>query len=213
MKPDLALIERWLAGRSLARGLALPVHCAGGLRVDVDHAAELRRHVFVDAGPALQACAAQVREPLVFLKAAVEPAAMRAALPDRWKIEARAYLMQGPSAMDGKAALPAGYRIDVEAEHGGQLVRIVHGSGATAASGRMAMHAGCAVFDQIVTEAEHRRRGLASVVMHTLDGLAARAGSTERLLVATEDGRALYERLGWQVLAPWATAVLPGAEP
>jgi predicted component of type VI protein secretion system len=32
---------------------------------------------------------------------------------------------------------------------------------------------------------------------------------TERLLVATEAGRNLYSSLGWQLVAPWATAVLP----
>ena len=70
------------------------------------------------------------------------------------------------------------------------------------------MHAGSAVFDQIVTDEGHRRLGLGTVVMVKLDALAEKSGVTERLLVATEAGRALYERLGWSVLAPWSTAVL-----
>lgn len=45
--------------------------------------------------------------------------------------------------------------------------------------------------------------------MFALDALAEQAGVSERLLVATEAGRALYIRLGWLVLAPYSTAVLP----
>jgi hypothetical protein len=45
--------------------------------------------------------------------------------------------------------------------------------------------------------------------MHALDSIAIRASASERLLVATDNGRALYSRLGWQMLAPWSTAVLP----
>lgn len=211
MKPyvDIALIERWLTGRSLARGLPLPVHQGGGLRVDADSPGEVRRHVFVDAGAALQECASKIHAPYIFLKAAVEPEVMRAALSPHWKVEGPAYLMRGPATMTGEAELPPAYRIALESEHGGQVAKVVHASGQTAAAGRIALHAGCAVFDQIVTEDGHRRLGLGTLVMLTLDTLAERAGVTERLLVATEDGRALYQRLGWRVASPWSTATLP----
>jgi GNAT superfamily N-acetyltransferase len=204
---DFALIERWLTGRSLARGLPLPIHDGGGLRVEVGSPVELRRHVFLDAGAALQVCAAQVNASNIFLKAAVAPELMRAALAPHWYIDNPGYLMCGPPRMTGNAELPPGYRITVETEHGGQIVRVFNASGELAAAGRVSLHAGCAVFDQIVTEEKHRRLGLGTIVMHTLDALAEKAGVTERLLVATEVGRSLYERLGWQVLAPWSTAV------
>jgi GNAT superfamily N-acetyltransferase len=204
---DLALIERWLTGWSLARGLPLPIQDAGGLRVEVGRPIELRRHVFRDAGTALQNCAAQIKAPNIFLKATVAPDAMRAALAPHWTIDDPGYLMCGPERIRGNANLPHGYRITVETEHGGQLVRVLDASGELAAAGRVSLHAGCAVFDQIATEERHRRLGLGTLVMHTLDALAERAGVTERLLVATEAGRSLYEHLGWQVLAPWTTAV------
>ncbi len=35
------------------------------------------------------------------------------------------------------------------------------------------------------------------------------SATTPQLLVATADGRALYETLGWTVLAPMAAAVIP----
>jgi GNAT superfamily N-acetyltransferase len=208
MNLNLALIERWLTGRSLARGLPLPFHKAGGLCVEVGGAGEIRRHVFLDAGPALQACAAQIQAPLIFLKAAVAPDVMRASLPHRWKIEDVAYLMQGATATSSNAPLPPGYHVSLEAEHGGYVVRVIHASGELAASGRVAVHSDCAVFDQIITEEAHRRLGLGTVVMLNLDAVAEQAGATNRLLVATAAGRALYECLGWTVLAPWSTAVL-----
>ena len=208
MKLNLALIERWLTGRSLARGRPLPVKDSGGLCVEVGNAEEVRRHVFLDAGPALQACAAQTRTPLIFLKAAVAPDVMRAALPERWRTEDAAYLMHGPTVISGKGTLSPDYHISLEVEHGGYIVRVTHASGELAASGRVAVHAGSAVFDQIVTDEAHRRVGLGTVVMLNLDALAEKAGVTERLLVSTKAGRALYERLGWTVLAPWSTAAL-----
>lgn len=84
-------------------------------------------------------------------------------------------------------------------------MRYVDASGRTAAQGGVVFNAGCAVFDRIETMEGHRRQGLASAVMAALD---TKAGDAERLLVATEAGRALYASLGWQVLAPYSTAVL-----
>lgn len=206
---DLPLLERWLTGWSLSRGVPLPVRDGSGLRVDVGMPQQLRRHVFLDAGPALQACADRIHAPHIYLKAAVDPALLRAALPARWTVDAPGYLMAAPASMVREAALPSGYRIETCAEHGAKLIRVVHADGDVAASGRIVIHDGCAVFDQIVTAEPHRRRGLGTVVMHNLDTMARQADVTERLLVATEAGRDLYMTLGWQVLAPWATAVLP----
>lgn len=208
MRLNLPLIEAWVTGWSLARGLPLPFQHAGGLCVETGTAWELRRHVFLDAGPALQACAARIHAPLIFLKAAVAPDVMRASLPHRWNVDGAAYLMLGPAATPGHAPSPPDYHVSLATEHGGYVVRVTHAGSEPAASGRVAVHAGCAVFDQIMTEEAHRRRGLGTVVMLHLDAVAGQAGATRRLLVATEAGRALYERLGWTVLAPWSTAVL-----
>lgn len=206
---DLPLLERWLTGWSLSRGVPLPVGEGGGLRVDVGMPLQLRRHVFLDAGPALQICAEQIHAPHIYLKAAVDPAVLRAALPARWEMEAPGYLMRGCASLSMPAELPPGYGIERSVEHGADIVRVVHTNGDLAASGRIVMHDGCAVFDQILTAESHRRRGLGMVVMHNLDLLARQARVDERLLVATEAGRGLYLRLGWQLLAPWSTAVLP----
>ncbi len=202
------ILERWLTGWSLARGLPLPRHCGGALVVDVGWPNQLRRHVFADAGAALQECAAQIHAPFVFLKAAVDSEQLRLALPSRWQLESPRYFMCRPAAMAGPVSLPAGYVATVEREHGAHLVRFADATG-EAASGRVVLHRECAVFDRIETLAPHRGRGLATAMMATLDALAERAGVRERLLVATAAGRALYLGLGWVDLAPYSTAVLP----
>jgi GNAT superfamily N-acetyltransferase len=205
---DLPLLERWLTGWSLSRGFPLPVREQGGLSVEVGMPSQLRRYVFLDAGPALQACAEQIHAPYVYLKAAVDPEVLRAALPARWVVEEPGYVMQAPTPMTASMQPPPNYVVERAEEYGAKLVSILHTNGEVAASGRVTIHEGCAVFDQIVTTESHRRRGLGTVVMQNLDDLAAQTKVSERLLVATEAGRSLYENLGWQMLSPWSTAVL-----
>lgn len=205
---DLALLERWLTGWSRSRGLALPYHDAGGLTVDVNLPDQMRRHVFADAGAALQQCAAAIDAPFIYLKAAVHADVLRRALPERWTVEAPRYLMRRDGPMAPSRPLPSVYSMTLTVEHGAYLMRIMDGQGVIAASGRIALDAGTAVFDRIATHEDHRRRGLASALMLSLDRLAVQAGITERLLSATEAGATLYTRLGWQHISPYASACL-----
>ncbi|MDQ2819468.1 MAG: GNAT family N-acetyltransferase [Pseudomonadota bacterium] len=214
---DLALLERWLTGWSRSRGLPLPVQERGGLHVEVGWHDQVRRHVFVDAGSALQACAAGVREHFVQIKATVSSEQLLRTLPSGWTAEAPRYLMSHAGPMCAASALAPEYSIVSLNEHGADVLYIVDARGDVAATGRITQNAGTAVFDRIETAATHRRQGLASALMLALDGLASEAGATERLLVATEAGAHLYRHLGWQLLAPWSTAVftghrLPGSE-
>lgn len=69
-----------------------------------------------------------------------------------------------------------------------------------------------AIYDRIVTEPAHQRRGLGRAVMHALQAIARAHGRHANVLVASAQGRALYETLGWRLHAPWATAVIPGPD-
>lgn len=209
MQLDLPLLERWLTGWSLARGLPLPQTCGGGLVVEVGWPEQVRRHVFTAAEEALQVCAARIQAPFIYLKATVEPIQLRQALPPAWLVDSPRYLMYCPATMAPPGPLPAGYTAQLTAEHGALVLRLMDPTRQTAAAGRVVLHRGTAVFDRIETGELHRRKGLGTIIMSTLDALAQQAGVSERLLVATEAGRALYQRLGWQVLAPYSTAVLP----
>jgi GNAT superfamily N-acetyltransferase len=205
---DLALLARWLTGWSRSRGLPLPVQDGGGLRVDVNWPDQLRRHVFADAGAALQACAGCIHDPFIYIKAAVDSEALRQALPPRWSIEAPRYLMRRDGPMQAGSPVQAGYTAAFSSAHGADVICIMDAAGAVAATGRITLDNGTAVFDRIETAEPHRRKGLASAVMLALDGIATGAGATERLLVATATGATLYSHLGWQHLAPFSTAVL-----
>ncbi|WP_168796452.1 GNAT family N-acetyltransferase [Arthrobacter echini] len=70
-----------------------------------------------------------------------------------------------------------------------------------AARGSVSVVGDYAVYDRIITEEQFRRRGLASYVMRALTAGVLTDDVTTGLLVATSDGRALYEFLGWQHLA------------
>ncbi len=179
------------------------------MRVEVGWPDQVRRHVFVDAGPALRRCAATIDDPFIYIKAAVDCATLRAALPARWSIDVPRYLMTRAGPMDASATLPAGYTSTLTVEHAGYVIKVTDSESSVAATGRITFDAGTAVFDRIETMAAHRRQGLARAVMLSLDQLAIQAVITERLLVATEAGTALYRHLGWQILAPYSTAVLP----
>jgi GNAT superfamily N-acetyltransferase len=83
--------------------------------------------------------------------------------------------------------------------------RIFSETGALAASGYAAETRGVFIYDRIVTEPEHRRKGLGHTLMLTLHS-ARQHPSGPELLVATEDGRALYSTLGWETISPYSTA-------
>jgi GNAT superfamily N-acetyltransferase len=91
-------------------------------------------------------------------------------------------------------------------------VRIAAPDGTLAASGHLALGDRRAIYDRIVTEPAHQRRGLGRAVMQALQALGRAHGRREGVLVATDAGRALYESLGWHLHSPWAGAVIPGPD-
>lgn len=98
--------------------------------------------------------------------------------------------------------VPAGYRQRTWTRDGVTRALVTTGDGAFAARGQIATSGGTAVVDQIETAAEHRRKGLGGLVMHTLQNAAVERGAGEGVLGGTPDGRALYESLGWRTIAP-----------
>lgn len=205
---DPLLVKGWLTARSLARGLPPPVEDHGGWRVDTDLPTEARRFVFADAGEPLRALAESIVAPLVFLKLCGSEATMRALVPAQWRIQGGSYLMTCERQIVGPARPEARYRVDVSRSGAVTAVRIVTGDDELAASGFAAEVEGLFVYDRIVTEPAHRRRGLGILVMTTL-GAARRHAASKQVLVATEDGKALYSALGWTVRSPYTSAFIP----
>lgn len=97
-------------------------------------------------------------------------------------------------------AVRAPYELVTDAWPGVAVVRVTM-NGAVAASGLLGVVGTDAVADRIETDPAHRRRGLGSAVMSGLAAAAVRDGAKRGILVASSDGRQLYERLGWSVAA------------
>ena len=156
--PEPGLLAAWLAARSIARGLALPVPDHGGWRVETGLPKEIRRYVFSRPVPGISALAASIHHPHIFIKMCGSGEQLLRLLPPRWQLLPGGFFMTHDGSLHAPA-LPAGYRLDVATSQAITTARIFTGDGAVAASGHAVEHAGVFVFDRIVTEAAHRRRG------------------------------------------------------
>jgi GNAT superfamily N-acetyltransferase len=118
--------------------------------------------------------------------------------------------MTGPDQVpSGEPAPPDGHLLRLSTEGAVTTAQILAEGQVVAASGRAVEAFGVFVYDQISTDLGHRRRGLGRAIMQAL---ASRRSNPEsrQVLVATEEGRTLYETLGWRVCCPYMTAVIPG---
>ncbi len=206
---DPMILDAWLSARSVARGLPMPVPEHGGFRVDTSSDAEIARWVFTKIGAGLEELARTITEPRYFLKLCGAANELRAALPKAWELHASSYFMRAISKPPARR-LPDGYAIEVKRVGSVIEARIASETGVLAASGYAAEAWGVYIYDRIVTEPEHRRKGLGHVLMRTLHDNRQQPGNPE-LLVATEDGRALYSTLGWETISPYSTASIISA--
>ncbi|MFJ8490457.1 GNAT family N-acetyltransferase [Streptomyces sp. NPDC094038] len=119
-------------------------------------------------------------------------------LGPEWVSDAAAFLMSVELAPITPGALPPGYALRTWTR--GDVVRVLIAApdGSLAARGQMGLAGEVAVADQILTAPSHRRRGLGSAVMRTLQRQALATGATRAVLGASPQGRALYESLGWR---------------
>lgn len=205
---DPAIVRAWLAARSIARGLPAPVDDRGGFRVDTGSDTEVRRWVFPAMGPGLRELAGSITAPGHLLKLCGDADELRSVLSPGWQVHAPGYVMRSDGAPTVRPP-PAGYRIELARSDAVVRVHILSGDGAVAASGYAVEAGGVFVYDRIVTQSAHRRRGLGGVVMAIL-GSAKRDPASVELLVATDDGRALYSTLGWRTVSAYSTASLTG---
>ncbi|MBO9595345.1 MAG: GNAT family N-acetyltransferase [Niabella sp.] len=211
MSAKRSVVATWIKGWALARGVTAPVTIPGGFRVDVGWPEQKERYVFPGMMPAFTSLGNTITEPWIFLKVCAHPDSVRAVLPVHWEIQSPGYLMmQTGFVPEGAVPLTHGYHLKVERQVPATVVHILTDNGGIAASGRIALADDAAVYDRIVTAPEHRRKGLATAVMKHLTAIACSRGIAKGLLVATGEGRALYETLGWKLLSPYTSAVIPG---
>jgi GNAT superfamily N-acetyltransferase len=117
-----------------------------------------------------------------------------------------------PTPLRGVGEVAAHYRLVVDAITDGlTLATILAPDGELAASGRVGVIGDVAIYDRIRVQDAHQRRGLGRALMIALGKVADRAGASRWVLVATPEGRALYETLGWELHSPYTTAFIPPA--
>lgn len=204
-----ALLWGWVAARSVARGLPLPVPAHGGMRVDTGMPDETSRHVFAGPDPRIARLAAAIRTPRHFIKMCGPGEQLLSLAPAGWALQPRAYLMTQDVFRQPALELDPAYRLALTRRGGAIGVSIHAGDGRIAASGYAAEHEGSFVFDRIAVDPGHRRRGLGRALMAAL-GAEQRCRRATRVLVASDDGRALYGTLGWTVRCAYSTIVIPG---
>lgn len=209
---DPRLLAGWLAARSIARGLPAPVPDRGGLRVDSGLPDESRRHVFAGPDPGITELALEINEPKVFIKMCGPREQLLSRVTPRWHLQPGAYLMTKQPGINPVPSLPPGYWLKLSTDAAVTSARIFTEDDTLVASGYALEYDGVFVFDRISVDVMHRQQGLGAAVMAAL-GTAQQSQAAQRVLVATEMGRALYATLGWQVLSPYSTvAITPANE-
>jgi GNAT superfamily N-acetyltransferase len=195
------MLDGWVHGWAISRNTPAPVKLAVGYRIDVGLTGHAVRYVL----PAYDADVVdREHEPDTWLK-------IRGvvSLDRRWQVQAPEYLMY-TALTPASVAVTKPYTLDTARQGSTIQVFARTGDGSIAARGKAALTGTSAVFDQIETDPQHRRRGLGRVVMGALSEAAQYAGATTGVLVATEDGRALYTALGWTLDSPITAAVNRG---
>ena len=203
---DAKVVEHWVCARCLAKGLPQPVADRGGWRVDTNTEEERRRFVFAHPGPGIAELASELVETRVFLKLARANQALMALLPERWKLQEARTMMIRLRDDPLPPGLPAPFAATVSRQNGANHVEIRTADGELAARGSSAVFQNVYTYDSIETRPQFRRRGLGISVMRILGDLKPK--DSMEVLVATEEGRHLYARLGWSIYSPYATAAI-----
>jgi GNAT superfamily N-acetyltransferase len=198
----------WTKGWTLTRNKASPVGQPYGFKIDLGLPEHLERHVVVDYDAALlRELASGLRAPGTWLKVCAHPEKVIPLLHESWQVQPPEYLM-AVALSDAPAVTHDGYQLSLSTSGAVTDAELRDMDGQLAARGRVAHSDGFATFDQIVTEPAHQRKGLGRVMMATLGNLAIAQEAGVGVLVATEQGRALYHAIGWTLVSPVTAAVI-----
>lgn len=204
-------IEKWLKGWSLSRELPLPTKFKSGFKVDVGYEKQKIRYVFPTLNEDFIALANSIVEPWFFLKVCATPDELKDLLPPRWVIQPQGYMMTYSKRIIEKPInLGAEYKIEFEEYNSTYVIKIIANNGDLAAIGRVVLVDDLAIYDRISTDINHKRKGLATLLMKELEKIALSKGIYSNFLVATEEGKLLYIALGWELSCLYTSVVIPG---
>lgn len=213
-KTSIDIIEKWLKGWSLSRKLSLPTQYKSGFTVEVNAPTQKKRYLFTEPNADFIRLAELIDEPWIFLKVSSTFETFKDKIPSKWQVQGDQYMMSCFHTMDDlHYDLSEDYRLEYDLYNSTYVIKIVtKDRGEQAAIGRVAIVDDLAVYDQIITEHNHRRKGLASFLMKELEKIALSKGAPNNFLVATTEGKSLYESLGWEIYSPYTSIVIPCEE-
>ncbi len=210
MKIQKDIVEKWLKAWSLSRELPLPVPFKSGYKVEVGYENQKSRYVFPELNNDFIRLSKSVEDPFVFMKVCASQEDVKNKIPEKWQIQPQGYMMSCFRPMKiPDIDLPDEYNLESDLYNSTFLLRIVTENGKTASTGRVVMVDDLAVYDQILTEENHRRKGLATFLIKELEKIALSKGIYKNFLVATEQGKRLYQSLGFDVYSLYTSAVIP----
>ena len=192
------IAKAWVHGWVLSRKTSAAIDHSTHLTIPVGLPGHMIRHVLPTlSADALQALTRGQGVEGTWIKVVASQETVRPLLPVNWKIHEREYLMRTTLG----STRPATDAPNVNFERGGSVITatLLGPNGDDAARAKAAVVGNAAVFDQVVTEPHHRRKGYGSMLMSLLANECWDKGATVGVLVATEEGRALYSALGWEV--------------
>ena len=203
-----AIAAAWAAGWARTRNKAPPVSQAYGWKIDLGAPLHLERHVVVQRdAETLRELIDGLQAPGTWLKVCAHPEQVAPLLPAHWEVQAPEYLMA--KVLNQTVAAPHDtYRLALIRFGAVADAEFRDDDGQLAARGRVAHCDGFATFDQIVTEPGHQRKGLGRAIMAALGNLSIAEAANLGVLVATGEGRALYQAMGWTVVSPVTAAVI-----
>lgn len=198
----------WAAGWTLTRNKAFPVSQTYGCKIDLGLPEHLERHVVVDYDAGiLRELTSRLHTPGTWLKVCAHPEKVIPLLHKNWQVQPPEYLM-AVALNDAASVTHDGYHLSLATAGAVTDAELRDMDGRLAARGRVAHSDGIATFDQIITEPTHQRKGLGRVIMATLGNLSIAQDARVGVLVATEQGRALYEAIGWSLVSSVTSAVI-----
>lgn len=209
-KVSKELLEKWLKAWSLSRNVTLPVQYGSGLKVEVGDEKQKARYVFLELNEDFFHLSRTIDEPWVYLKVCASPEVFIKNIPEKWQLQPQGYLMGCFHPMNiPDSSLPDGYYVESTHDYSLFTVKIIAKNGEQAAIGHIILQDDLAVYDRIVTEENHRRKGLGSCIMKELEKIAISKGVFNNFLAATEEGKFLYKTLGWEVYSLYTSIVIP----
>lgn len=192
------LVEKWLKAWSLSRNLPLPHRYRSGFRVEVGEEKQKIRYIFPELNDDFILLAESITEPGIYLKVCASFEQLKCLVPERWIFQPEGYMMHCRHPMViPDTELPGNYSIEIQCitpEY--FIVSILCNNKEHATVGRLVIVDDVAVYDRVVTEEGHRRIGLASTIIAKLEEIALLKGVSNNVLVATQQGKLLYESLG-----------------